>query len=344
MKINDDIAIPDSELEISAIRSSGPGGQNVNKVSTAIQLRFDINSSSLPQEVREAREEGVRFRFLAAPEKLVLNADRTIKTLMCCNMQLGPADESGRRRPLKKRGDLFEINADSIISAIGEKPVFDYLKDILKTKNDCVVVKDNLMAHADDDRRAEVFAGGDIIDVAHTVVHAVASGKKAAIAMDCHRNGSNFAHVLEKILIGDGPAISFSAYQGWNSVNPVSQNQRWVLRSDNIVYDYFKTAPQVQPTVQDAGTRTHSFKAYKNTLSIESAMQEVARCIHCGRCTECDNCLIFCPDMSVLVKEKNRFGYRVDYDYCKGCGICFTECPRHAITMIDEEVPLKEEG
>jgi 2-oxoacid:acceptor oxidoreductase delta subunit (pyruvate/2-ketoisovalerate family) len=310
---------------------------------TVVYRRSESEMPAHPQEVREAREEGVRFRFLAAPEKIVLNADQTIKTLVCCNMQLGPADESGRRRPIKINGDLFEVNTDSIISAIGEKPIFDYLKDILKTKNDCVVVKDNLLAHADDDRRVKVFAGGDIIDVAHTVVHAVASGKKAAIAMDCHRNGSNLNHVLEKILIGDGPAISFSAYKGWKPVNPVNQNQRWVLRSENIIYDYFKATPRVQPTVQDADTRKHSFKAYKNTFSIETAKREVVRCMHCGRCTECDNCLIFCPDMSVLVKGKDRFGYRVDYDYCKGCGICFMECPRHAITMIDEEVPLKEE-
>ncbi len=311
---------------------------------TIVYRRSENEMPAHPQEILEAREEGVRFRFLASPEKIVLNADMTIKTLVCCNMQLGPADENGRRRPIRKKGDLFEVDAESIISAVGEKPIFDYLKDILKTKNDCVAVKDNLMAHADGNRRAAVFAGGDIIDVAHTVVHAVASGKKAAIAMDCHRNGLNFDQVLENILIGDGPAISFGAYKGWQPVNPVSQNQRWVLTSENIVYDYFKTAPRVQPTVQDADARKHSFKAYKNTLPLEAARQEAARCMHCGRCTECDNCLIFCPDMSVLVKDKNCFGYRVDYDYCKGCGICFTECPRHAITMIDEEVPLGEDG
>lgn len=66
--------------------------------------------------------------------------------------------------------------------------------------------------------------------------------------------------------------------------------------------------------------------------------------MQCGRCNECDNCLIFCPDISVLVKGNGHFGYSIDYDYCKGCGICFTECPRHAMTMIDEELPIGEEG
>ncbi|MBW2596538.1 MAG: 4Fe-4S binding protein, partial [Deltaproteobacteria bacterium] len=44
-----------------------------------------------------------------------------------------------------------------------------------------------------------------------------------------------------------------------------------------------------------------------------------------------------CPDMSVLPKGDGHFGYEFDYDYCKGCGICFTECPRHAIVMVSEE-------
>jgi 2-oxoacid:acceptor oxidoreductase delta subunit (pyruvate/2-ketoisovalerate family) len=311
---------------------------------TIVYRRSENEMPAHPQEILEARQEGVRFRFLAAPEKIVLNADRTIKTMLCCEMQLGPADESGRRRPVKKKGASFEVIADTVVSAIGEKPVFEYLQDNLTTKNERVVVQENLMAHVRDDAGAKVFAGGDIIDVAHTVVHAVASGKKAAIAMDCDRNGSDFGFIMEKIRIGDGPAISFAAYKGWQPVNPVSQNQQWVLKSENIVYDYFKTIPRIKPRVKDADTRKHTFSIYKDTLAPNAAKQEAARCMHCGRCTECDNCLIFCPDMSVLVKENNRFGYRVDYDYCKGCGICFTECPRHAITMIDEEVPLKEDG
>jgi len=54
LKINDSLSIPDSEIDISSVRSSGPGGQNVNKVSTAVQLRFDITTSSLPETIRRA--------------------------------------------------------------------------------------------------------------------------------------------------------------------------------------------------------------------------------------------------------------------------------------------------
>lgn len=308
---------------------------------TVIYRRSESEMPAHPEEIREACEEGVQFQFLAAPEKIMLDAHGVIKKLVCCRMELGPADESGRRRPLKREKDLFEIKTDSIISAIGEKPAFDYLKEILQTKDDCVVVDQSLSAHVKKGRGAKIFAGGDLIDIAHTVVHAVASGKQAAIAMDCHRNGSDIEKTFEKIRIGDGPAISFAAYKGWKPVNPVSQNPRRVLRSDNMIYDYFNKKQREYPPVQDAAVRKGSFGTYRSAYDAAAVNREAARCMHCGRCTECDNCLIFCPDMSVLVKGKEQFGYSIDYDYCKGCGICFTECPRQAISMIEEEVSQK---
>jgi len=60
---------------------------------------------------------------------------------------------------------------------------------------------------------------------------------------------------------------------------------------------------------------------------------ELARCLHCGRCIDCDNCYIYCPDISI-VKLDNR--YEIDYTHCKGCGICVTECPRAAMELIEE--------
>ena len=57
----------------------------------------------------------------------------------------------------------------------------------------------------------------------------------------------------------------------------------------------------------------------------------------------CNRCLVFCPDLSVRVSSNGRFGYTIDYDYCKGCGICAAECPRNAITMVSEEIPIDQE-
>ena len=67
---------------------------------------------------------------------------------------------------------------------------------------------------------------------------------------------------------------------------------------------------------------------------------ESHRCFSCGHCTQCDTCLVYCPEGIV---RREAPSYAVDYTYCKGCGICFTECPRHAITMVDEASFTKEE-
>jgi len=308
---------------------------------TVIYRRSETEMPAHPGEVEEAREEGVEFRFLAAPENIKINKDGSIERLVCCEMELGPPDESGRRRPVKKEGALFEVETDSILIAIGEIPAFDFLKDVVKTENNLVVVNEGMQVETIDDGRAKIFGGGDIIDLPHTVVHAVAAGKKAAIAMDCDRKGADFSEVFQKIATGDGRALSFSKYMGWMPVNPVRQNNTKVVDSEKIVYDYFMKAPQVEKQVLDAGVRKGSFDTYCKTFDEDQAQREAARCMHCGRCTECDNCLIFCPDVSVLVRGEGQFGYAIDYDYCKGCGICFTECPRNAITMIDEEIPIQ---
>jgi 2-oxoacid:acceptor oxidoreductase, delta subunit, pyruvate/2-ketoisovalerate family len=69
----------------------------------------------------------------------------------------------------------------------------------------------------------------------------------------------------------------------------------------------------------------------------EVIKSELARCFHCGRCTECDNCYIYCPDVAIAKKEG---GFEMDYYFCKGCGVCAKECPRAAIEMIEEPTEI----
>jgi Pyruvate/2-oxoacid:ferredoxin oxidoreductase delta subunit len=68
-------------------------------------------------------------------------------------------------------------------------------------------------------------------------------------------------------------------------------------------------------------------------LSIEQALAEAARCFSCGRCTFCDNCFQYCPDMAV---RRVAGGYEIAADYCKGCGLCVRECPTGSILMQEE--------
>ncbi len=301
---------------------------------TVIYRRSLSEMPAHPDEVREAEEEGVCFRFLAAPDDIALRDDDTIDKLVCCEMELGPADDSGRCRPIRKEGSTFDIPADTILTAVGETADLGYLSRYAASSDPVLNTREDLSLSFD--TPANVFAGGDMTDTPHTVVHAVATGKKAAIAMDCHRTGRVFSDVFEQIRIGSSDALSFSAYMNWAPVNPVCRDSRKVVDASKIVFDYFIQAPSTPHTILPADQRNTTFDAYHNTLSEDQAIYETSRCLHCGRCTECDNCLIFCPDVSILDGTQGAFGYAIDYDYCKGCGICFTECPRHAMTMVNE--------
>ncbi len=328
----------------------GGGNTAVDAARTALRLGSEVmvvyrrSASEMPahaEEVAQAQEEGVRFRFLAAPDRIELADDGSIRQLVCCEMQLGAPDAGGRRRPHRKPGAVFTVAADSILTAIGEAPRFDYLAGIAAAEKEGVPTDDGLRVVLQRCREAAIYAGGDIIDIPRTVVHAVAAGKRAAIAMDCRRRKEDVMRVLADIAVGTGGALSFARYTGRQPVPPVRRNLHKVVTKEQIVYDYFQKTPPVIEEIRAPADRMTSFTEDRRTFTVNQAEAEAQRCLHCGRCTECDNCLIFCPDMSVLKRPDRDFGYQVDFDYCKGCGICFAECPRGAITMVDEDQPIE---
>jgi 2-oxoacid:acceptor oxidoreductase delta subunit (pyruvate/2-ketoisovalerate family) len=79
-----------------------------------------------------------------------------------------------------------------------------------------------------------------------------------------------------------------------------------------------------------------TFDEVVSGLDVDTALFEARRCMSCGNCFECDNCYAVCPD-NAIVKLGPGKGFAVDLDYCKGCGLCATECPCGAIDMRPEQ-------
>jgi len=99
---------------------------------------------------------------------------------------------------------------------------------------------------------------------------------------------------------------------------------------------YYTDAPKTVRPQLDIARRTSSFDEVQGGLTEDNALFEARRCLSCGNCFECDNCYGVCPDNAVIkLGPGKRFQFNLDY--CKGCGICASECPCGAIDMVPEQ-------
>lgn len=135
------------------------------------------------EEVENAGEEGVQFRLLTAPTRILGTDDGWVRAMECIRMELGEPDESGRRRPVPREGSEFIMDVDTVVVAIGQNPnpLIPRTTEGLKTGKHGVIIADEATGKT---TREGIFAGGDIVTGAATVILAMGAGKRAAMAMD----------------------------------------------------------------------------------------------------------------------------------------------------------------
>ncbi|HQR53437.1 MAG TPA: NAD(P)-binding protein [Burkholderiales bacterium] len=203
-------------------------------------------------------------------------------------------------------GQMETLEADSLVLALGQDVDLSLLNGVpgLEIKDGVVQVSKNMMTG-----RAGIFAGGDMVPSERTVTVAIGHGKKAARNIDAWLRGTAYE---------PAPKHEIATF---DKLNP------W----------YYDDAPKtVQPTL-DMIRRQSTFDEVVGGLDESNALFEARRCLSCGNCFECDNCYGVCPDNAVIkLGPGNRFKFNLDY--CKGCGICVSECPCGAITMIPESI------
>ena len=133
------------------------------------------------EEVHHAKEEGIEFRFLTNPTRILGDENGRVVGMECIEMELGAPDESGRRRPIKKEGSEFVLDLDTVIIAIGTTPnplIRSTTKGLETNRKGCFVVDDSMAT-----TREGVYAGGDAVTGAATIILAMGAGKKAAAAI-----------------------------------------------------------------------------------------------------------------------------------------------------------------
>ncbi len=139
------------------------------------------------EEIHHAMEEGVIFRNLNNPVKINGDENGRVKSMECVEMELGEPDDSGRRRPVVKEGSNFELEVDTVIMAIGTSPnplIRSTTEGLETNRRGCLIVNEETMQTT----REGVYAGGDAVTGAATVILAMGAGKQAAKAIDEYLN------------------------------------------------------------------------------------------------------------------------------------------------------------
>ena len=170
------------------------GGGNVamDAARTALRLGAEVyviyrrSEQELParaEEVHHAKEEGVNFKLLTNPKEILGNDFGWVSGMRCAEMELGEPDASGRRTPIEKPKSDFILNVDMVIMSLGTSPnplILSTTKGLEANKHKCLVADEVTMQTT----REGVFAGGDAVSGAATVILAMGAGKKAAKGID----------------------------------------------------------------------------------------------------------------------------------------------------------------
>lgn len=151
-----------------------------------VYIVYRRSESELParaEEVEHAKEEGIVFKMLTNPVEILGDEDHFVKGIKCVSMELGEPDDSGRRRPVVIEGSEHTIDVDCVVMAIGTSPnplIRNTTEGLDTNKHGCIVVKDDSGLTS----REGVYAGGDAVTGAATVILAMGAGKSAAAAID----------------------------------------------------------------------------------------------------------------------------------------------------------------
>jgi 2-oxoacid:acceptor oxidoreductase delta subunit (pyruvate/2-ketoisovalerate family) len=211
-------------------------------------------------------------------------------------------DEHGKPKPT---GRFETVEADTVVLALGQRADTGFLRNVtgVHLRDDGTVeVDDRLMTG-----HPGLFAGGDMVPGEQSVSTATGHGKLAARHIDAYLRGTHYRKFPSH------PPAGFARLNTW----------------------YYTDAEQSKQPVLALARRRESFEEMVGGLESDTALLEARRCLSCGNCFECDNCYAVCPDNAVIkLGAGNRFS--INYDYCKGCGLCAEECPCGAIDMIKE--------
>jgi len=262
---------------------------------TILYRRTRKEMPAIEREIEEAYEEGINLEFLAAPIKIERDESGNIAKLHVQRMELGEPDDSGRRRPVPIEGDIYEMEAQTMIMAVSQQPDWSQLGGL---------VQPGSWLETDEWGRTsleDVWSGGDALRLGLATI-SIGQGRKAAESIHAKLRGSE----------------------------AIGSNGTPVIKSDRIKLDWYSPQPPAKREVLAAEERlARPQEEADRGITQEAALEEVNRCFSCGKCFGCENCWMYCQSSCFTKAQSLEKGYYFDLSIslCDGCKKCAEECP-----------------
>ncbi|MCK5541766.1 MAG: FAD-dependent oxidoreductase [Desulfobacterales bacterium] len=250
------------------------------KKATILYRRTRKEMPAWEEEICAAEDEGVEIIYLAAPQ-IVLEDNGNVTGLRVLKMELGEPDSSGRRRPVPIPGSEYDLEIDQLIPAIGQRPDISSIE----SQNDIKISKwstteVNPITFETD--KKGVFAGGDLQTGPSVAIGAIAAGMEAAISIARYLKGEDMMAGREKASV---------------------ENPEYLPVSENMLEEARYKMPELE-----LEKRAGNFSEVELGYGEEEGKKEAARCLNCGYCSECMQCVDACLANAVdhCMEEKEQ--------------------------------------
>ncbi|HEU0203468.1 MAG TPA: NAD(P)-binding protein [Burkholderiaceae bacterium] len=312
------VVIGGGSAALDVARSARRAGHAV----TILALETAAQMPAQREEVTEALEEGITL--LDGAMLTAFDDERAEGVqLRCVRVRFEAGAQRGQFTVTPLAGSEFMLEADAVVTSIGQDPDFAVVGGALAIEG--------TLLHVDAQQSTTapgVYAGGDLTSMARFVTEAIGMGKRAAHAIDralrqraAEKSGNGEARGT-----GDARRDAEAGDEAEDTV-PLS----------HIATFYYPHQARAAEQRLDAAQRLATAAEVQLGFELEQTLAESARCFSCGTCIFCDNCVQYCPDLAVKrVTQNDSDGYIVLADYCKGCGICVKECPTGSMKMVEE--------
>jgi NADPH-dependent glutamate synthase beta subunit-like oxidoreductase len=269
----------------------------------SVTVLFNRSQREMPaeaSEIAEAEREGVSFQFFSVPSRIATHKGRATEVVFRKAVLSAPSS-LGRTRVLSLEGPEKKLKVGLVITSPTYVPDLSRFGDsVPQTAWNTIHVDPLTLATSVDG----LFAGGDSVTGPKNFIESLAAGRKAALSIHRYLSGEELGKNRE----AEGVSTELVS----------------------VSIDKVETQPRVEEPALPVKSRKNNFKEVHPLPSEEALIAEAKRCLHCGACTQCDMCMIQCPEGAI---SKTEGGYVIDYNRCTGCRVCVQECPTSAIDM-----------